>query len=334
MQCGDSPNRCCETNISFTVQIFITNLPYVSHYEIRIHKTDIQKGRTEMNRERAGITVGILGAAGNIILFTIKFIMGTMANSIAIIADSFNNLVDCASSLITIVGFHISGKGRDEKHPFGRGRVEYLCGFIIALMILAAAFSLGKRSFSRLLEPQQLTVTSAMFLVPMCSVLIKSCLIYYTTRINRLLDSSALRATVRESYADMLITMLTIITLLSAPRTDLPVDGIAGLIIAVFITWSGLTALSENMDLLIGKAADKSLEENVKQLILSYSVFSEMISLEIHDYGPNERIAVINVKLQQTSPSENDISTAVSSAAMRLKSEFGLKPVIYWDPKV
>lgn len=286
-----------------------------------------------MNREKSGITVGILGAAGNIILFTIKFIMGTMANSIAIIADSFNNLVDCASALITIVGFRISGKGRDEKHPFGRGRMEYICGFIIALMILAAAFSLGKRSFARLTEPEQLTVKSAMFLVPMCSVLIKSCLIYYTTRVNRILDSSALRATVRESYADILITMLTILTLLTAPHTDFPIDGAAGLIIAVFITWSGLTALSENMDLLIGKAVDKTLENEVRQLILSYGVFEEMLSFAVHDYGPAERIAVINVRLKQTSSSENDAREAVRCASARLRSAYNLKSVIYWNPE-
>ena len=77
-----------------------------------------RKDEIKMNRERSGIKVGALGAAGNIVLFIIKFIMGSMANSIAIIADSFNNLVDCTSSVITIAGFHISGKGRDEKHPF------------------------------------------------------------------------------------------------------------------------------------------------------------------------------------------------------------------------
>lgn len=285
-----------------------------------------------MNRRTLGLKAGIAGALGNILLFVIKFIMGTMANSIAIIADSFNNLVDCTSSIVTITGFRLSGKGRDEKHPFGHGRAEYLCGFIIALMILAAAFSLGRQSFIRLINPQPLTVKTIMFFAPMCSVLIKSCLIYYTTSINRILDSSALRATVRESYADMLITVLTVITLLTAPHTGFPVDGIAGMIIAVFITWSGLTALAENMDLLIGRRADTELEKNVRSLVLSYDVFSDVISFAVHDYGPDEQIAVINVRLKQTSPPEHEICSALHDAAARLRGEYGLKPVIYWDP--
>lgn len=91
--------------------------------------------------------------------------------------------------------------------------------------------------------------------MPLISVSIKTFLIIYITKINKKLNSSALRAAVREDYADMLITALTIFTLIAAPHTALPIDGIAGLIIAVFIMWSGLTALKENMDLLIGTAA-------------------------------------------------------------------------------
>jgi cation diffusion facilitator family transporter len=282
-----------------------------------------------MDRKHLGSTVGIIGVLGNCILFVIKFVMGSIANSIAIIADSFNNLIDCTSSLITIIGFQMSCKGRDKKHPFGHGRIEYICGFMIALLILFAAFSLGKRSFMRLLSPEPLTVHTVMFLVPMCSILIKSCLIYYTTRINRTLGSSALRATVRESYADILITFLTITTLLTSPHTSLPIDGIAGLIIAVFIMWSGLTALSENMDLLIGKCIDETLEAGVRKCILSYDIFERIVSFSVHDYGPDEQIAIIQVELKPSSQSETEIADTIKEVSRRICTEYGLKPLIY-----
>lgn len=286
-----------------------------------------------MSRTKSGIKVGTLGAAGNIILFIIKFIMGSTSNSIAIIADSFNNLVDCASSIITVIAFHISGKGRDENHPFGRGRIEYICGFMIALLILGAAFSLVERSFRRLLSPEHLTVRPLMFIVPLCSVIIKSCLIYYTMRLNRILNSSALRATVREGCADILITALTITALITSPYTDIPLDAITGLAIAVFIMWSGLTALSENMNLLIGKGTDKALENELRSLLLSYGIFKEVVSLDIHDYGPDEQIAIINVRMEQTSPSDEQVCQALHDVRTRLRIDYNLKPVIYWEPQ-
>ena len=76
----------------------------------------------------------------------------------------------------------------------------------------------------------------------------------------------------------MLITALTIFTLIAAPHTALPIDGIAGLIIAVFIMWSGLTALKENMDLLIGTAADTGLSEDARAVVLEYDVFEKILS--------------------------------------------------------
>lgn len=286
-----------------------------------------------MDRKTLGRKAGIAGIFGNLVLFFIKFFAGSAANSIAVIADSFNNLLDGSSSLITIIGFQASGRARDEKHPFGHGRMEYICGFLIALMILGAACSLGLRSLKRLLEPETVAVSAFMFLVPLSSVLIKSCLIAYTVRINRMLDSPALRASIRESYADMLITLLTVVTLLTAPVTAIPVDAIAGMIIAVFILWSGLTALSENMDLLLGRRADDSLQREIRTLLLSYPPFQEMLSLYIHDYGPDQQFAVIQVRLSVPVPSEGELEGALREAGERLRRDYGLHSVIYWRPE-
>lgn len=289
-----------------------------------------------LNKTRVnyGRRAGIFGVIGNCVLFLIKFAMGTTSNSIAVIADSFNNLMDCAGSAITIIGFHIAGKERDSRHPFGHGRAEYLCGLFIALIIISAAVSLAKNSMQRLISPEPLHVTSLMFLVPLASVLIKTFLIIYITKINRKLNSSALRAAVREDYADMLITVLTLFTLVAAGHTTLPLDGIAGLIIAVFILWSGLTALKENMDLLIGTAADSTLSADARAVVLEYDVFETIVSFTIHDYGPSAKLAVICVSLNPKYCTETGcISAAVSEVSRRLRESLGLNCVIYCRPE-
>lgn len=281
-----------------------------------------------------GCRAGIVGAAGNFLLFLIKFIMGTASNSIAVIADSFNNLMDGAGSGITIIGFYVSGKGRDSRHPFGHGRAEYICGLFIALIIISAAVSLAGNSVQRLLAPEPLHVTPIMFLVPLISVCIKTFLIIYITKINCHLNSPALRAAVRENYADMLVTALTILTLLTASRSALPTDGIAGLLIAVFIMWSGLTALKENMDLLIGTAADSDLSADARAVILEYDIFNQIRSFTIHDYGPSEKLAVICVSLNRECILDPGcVSAAVAEISRRLRENLGLSCVIYCDPR-
>ena len=75
-------------------------------------------------RERCGAFAGVVGIFCNLLLFAAKLIVGTLAKSIAITADAFNNLSDAGSSVVTVVGFKMSGKPADKEHPFGHGRIE------------------------------------------------------------------------------------------------------------------------------------------------------------------------------------------------------------------
>lgn len=90
----------------------------------------------------------------NALLFSIKLTLGLLNNSVSVIADGFNNLGDCASSLVTTIGFHFSGKTTDEKHPFGYGRMEYISGFVVAMLIIMTALSVGKSSVVHMLHPE------------------------------------------------------------------------------------------------------------------------------------------------------------------------------------
>ena len=82
-------------------------------------------------REAYGTLSGIVGIALNAVLFIAKYIAGTLAGSIAIIADAFNNLSDAGSSLITLFGFRLAGRKPHSDHPFGHGRYEYIAGLVV-----------------------------------------------------------------------------------------------------------------------------------------------------------------------------------------------------------
>ena len=98
-------------------------------------------------REQYGKLAGIAGITTNLLLFVMKITVGAIFNSIAIIADSINNLSDSASSIVTVVGFKLSGKPADEKHPYGHARIEYIAGMIVSFIILVLGLQLGKSSF-------------------------------------------------------------------------------------------------------------------------------------------------------------------------------------------
>ena len=82
-----------------------------------------------------GVLCSALGIALNVLLFAAKLLAGLLSGSIAIVADAFNNLSDAGSSVITLIGFRLAAKKPDRDHPFGHGRLEYIAGLMVALVI-------------------------------------------------------------------------------------------------------------------------------------------------------------------------------------------------------
>ena len=105
-------------------------------------------------RQRCGAASGGIGIALNFLLFLGKLLAGIVTASIAVTADAFNNLSDAASSAVTLVGFRLAGRKADEEHPFGHGRMEYLAGLAVAMLILMVGADLAKSSVRKIIHPE------------------------------------------------------------------------------------------------------------------------------------------------------------------------------------
>ena len=116
-------------------------------------------------REGYGILSGIVGIFLNIILFAIKLFAGLICGSVSIMADAFNNLSDAGSSVISLVGFKISSTPIDEDHPFGHGRMEYISGLIVAILIMFVGFELLQTSFDKILNPVKVTDSTVVYII-------------------------------------------------------------------------------------------------------------------------------------------------------------------------
>ena len=120
------------------IKLFIKDSKNVSNFKVR---------------ERYGNFASIVGIISNLLLFIIKITIGLIYNSIAITADAINNLSDSSSSLITMLGFKISGKPADVKHPYGHARMEYISGLIVSFIILMLGLELIKTSVNKIINP-------------------------------------------------------------------------------------------------------------------------------------------------------------------------------------
>lgn len=282
-----------------------------------------------LSRQELGCRTGAVSLVFNFLLFAGKLITGLLSNSISVIADSFNNLADCASSIITFLGFLISSKARDDKHPYGYGRMEYISAFIVSIFIFLTAFSLGRFSFMRLLDPQPVAVSPIVIIVPVIGVAVKLILACYIRQVNKAVHSVTLNANFKDNIADALVTTITILSIILMPITDFPLDGLIGLIVTLPLLWTGLASFLENLSLLIGKSLNTDLEKEIRDLVLSYEVFSKINSISVHDYGPENRISIIQVTLSEC-PNSDRVKNAVNEVTDWLKINYGLDSTIVW----
>ena len=157
-------------------------------------------------RQAYGILCGIVGICFNLILFTTKALAGLFSHSIAITADAFNNLSDAASSIITLVGFRMAGQKPDSDHPFGHGRIEYISGLLVSILIVLMGFELVKSSVSKIFHPEAPDYSPVIIGILVFSIVVKCYMALYNRRIGTRISSVAMKATAIDSLSDVVAT--------------------------------------------------------------------------------------------------------------------------------
>ncbi len=246
-------------------------------------------------RSRKGMRAGVIGLTLNMILAVSKLFIGTVCNSLIIQADGANNLIDGLSALLTMAGFKLEDNGKDELHPYGHGRAEYIVGFLISIMILYTGFSVAKESIVRFFEPQKVIPSILAALILIASILIKLMLACYYKKQNREMDSPALKAMEKDSLYDAATSLLTLSGWIVMPYVRFPLDDILGMLMGAYILVFGILEFRDNLALLLGEGASGDTEGILRAMILKCSEIQSVEQIAVHDYGPEQKMAIAEV---------------------------------------
>ena len=285
-------------------------------------------------RSQYGILCGIAGIVLNLLLSAAKAAAGIISGSVSVIADAFNNLTDAAASVTTLVGFKMSSKEPDQDHPFGHGRLEYISGLIVAFIILLVSFQLFKSSVSSVLKPEPVTATWFTVIILAVSILTKFYMYSYNHHFGKVINSASMEAVAKDSLGDTAATAAVLAVILVTkffPSIKIPLDGIAGIFVAVFILINGIQAVKETVDPLLGYRADPEFVKKIEELVLSFKPISGIHDLVIHDYGPGR----LMISLHAEVPGDKDIfllHEVIDNAESAVAREFGCSATIHMDP--
>ncbi len=282
-------------------------------------------------RTSYGVFGGVLGIICNVILFIVKIVIGFMINSIAIISDAFNNLSDIGSSAVTLIGAKLSSQKPDKEHPFGHGRIEYICSLIVSFIIITMGFELIKSSVAKIINPTAPKFSLVMIIILVLSVFIKLWMYFSMKYLGNKIDSDVLRATSADSLSDVFAT-LTIIFSVALCRICPPViDGIAGLLVSVLICITGVKIAWNTINTLLGASPDPELSKKIRDILSSNDEVLGIHDLIIHDYGPGRCLASVHAEVS-SEKSAIFLHEIIDELEVRIFEETGVETVIHTDP--
>lgn len=217
-----------------------------------------------MDRFKAARRSGILGIIGNIFLLIIKFSVGLISGSQAMLADAANSAGDIFASLMTFIGNKIASEPQDAKHNYGHGKAEYIFSLLISLSMILVAFKLLFDSVTSLLNKE--TFIFSWFLVAVCltTIIVKFCLFIYTNYLSKKYNNILIEANTKDHRNDCIVTTFTLISVLLSLANIYWFDGVVGIGISIWICYTGIKIFIESYNILM----DASIDDKTKDIIL------------------------------------------------------------------
>lgn len=294
---------------------------------------DYQKTSEPRVRQAYGMLCGAVGIFLNFFLFLIKFLAGWLSGSIAITADAFNNLSDAGSSVITLVGFRMAGQKPDSNHPFGHGRIEYIAGLLVSVIILLMGAELLKSSVDKIIHPQAVNASPLILVILVISICVKLYMFFYNRKIGQKINSAAMLATSKDSISDSVSTFVVFITTMLAFFTEVHIDGWCGILVALFVVWTGIGAMKDTVSPLLGQPPEEEFVKRIEKIIMEYKSQGVLglHDLVVHNYGPGRVMLSVHVEV----PSTGDILALhdmIDLIEHRLANELNCSAVIHMDP--
>lgn len=282
-------------------------------------------------RRAYGMLCSIVGILLNVLLFAGKYLAGVLSGSIAVTADAFNNLSDAGSSFITLVGFRFSGMKADADHPFGHGRIEYISGFGVSVVIILMGVELLKTSVEKILHPEPVNAGLLPAAILVASICVKLYMAFYNRKIGKKIDSEAMKAAGMDSLSDSAATAAVLLSMGVGYFTGLQIDGWCGCLVACFVLYAGYGAARDTLNPLLGQPPSREYVEQIKEIVMSHPGILGIHDLVVHDYGPGRRMVSLHGEVSGNGDIF-EIHDMIDRIEKELNQKMGCEAVIHMDP--
>ena len=288
--------------------------------------------KTEDYRVRAqyGILEGWVSTVINLILFAFKLAAGLFVNSIALITDAVHSLSDMLSSIAVIWGFKISAQPPDREHPFGHGRMEHVTTLIIAILLIITGFEFARVAFGRITHAEPVVFNLPVIIIVSITIVFKEWLSKFARELGRRIDSKALEGDALHHKADVITSVMVILVLFSEKIHFRQFDGVVGILISVYIMYSGWKMLQDVITPLLGESATYEELAEIKKIAKSVKGIKGTHDIMMHKYG-SMKVISLHVEIPEEFPFM-EAHNLIEEIEENINVKMGAITTIHLDP--
>lgn len=292
---------------------------------VKLNDKNTRNYRSSIGKLQGWVSVFING-----LLFILKLVMGLMVGSISLMADAIHTLSDVISSGIVIWGFNEAEKPPDKEHPYGHGRAEYIATLIIAILLCVTGIEFIKSSYDRIMNPEPIQPAWWMVIAIVLTIVLKEITARYATYLSEKIASGTLKADAWHHRTDAISSLLVVIAMVAGRYHYNAVDGWAGIGVALFIIWTGITILRESIDDLLGIPPTDNEIEEIRQMVDEVDGVLGAHDITIHSYGKDQFVGIhIEISDEETTARAHDIAEDVEQTLAKM---IGIEPTVHVDP--
>ena len=259
----------------------------------------------DKQRSKIILQTSIIGIVANVMLASMKAIVGFLVNSIAVILDAINNLTDALSSVITIVGTKLAGKKPNKKHPLGYGRIEYLSAMIVSAIILYAGITALIESIKKAINPELADYSTISLILISVAVVVKILLGLFFRYKAKKVSSDALKSSGTDALFDAILSFSVLVCAIITLTTEVSLEAYVGILLSLFIIKASISMMVETVNDILGKRVEADLSKEIKSIICEEENVLGAYDLIVNNYGPNKDYASVHIEV----PDSLDVAT-------------------------
>ncbi len=234
-----------------------------------------------------------------VILFSIKIVAWYLTQSVAILTDALESIVNVISGFIGLGSLIIAARPRDESHPYGHGKVEFISAGIEGTLITIAGLFIIFEAIQSFFDPPDLKQLDWGIAIISFSAVVNYGFGTWAYRTGKRNNSLALKASGRHLQTDTYTTLGIIIGLFLISFTGrFWLDGATAIIFALFIMKMGLQIIRHA----IAGIMDESDQQLLRELVTYLQDNRETNWVDLHNLRIVKYGSVLHIDCHLTVP--------------------------------